>query len=254
MWTKRIKKVLPNRNSFTLIELLVVVAIIAILAALLLPVLRKAREKSKQVGCLNNIRQLGIAFLMYTEDYDGYFPPAYYQPDSSGNALRWDTAYNQTTKVVTGPGIISSYCPHGETYKCPSFNGVETMTGTSYTGYAYNTSYIGVPPAESAVLNNRSCAKIVNIKDPTGTVLISDCAYWSNSKQGIYPASYLRAPSDPKVATYGPNGTHFRHNSTANVAWCDGHASIVTKRYNTNPNKTPQLGWLSPDDSAYDLQ
>ena len=66
----------PLRAGFTLIELLVVVGIIAILAALLFPVFAQAREKGRQTYCLSNLRQIGTAMMLYTEDHDGFFPPA----------------------------------------------------------------------------------------------------------------------------------------------------------------------------------
>ncbi|NLO06641.1 MAG: DUF1559 domain-containing protein [candidate division WS1 bacterium] len=65
-------------RGFTLIELLVVIAIIAILAAILFPVFARAREKARQASCLSNAKQIGLAMLMYVQDYDEMFPDRYY--------------------------------------------------------------------------------------------------------------------------------------------------------------------------------
>src|SRR5439155_25625600 len=66
----------PARWGFTLVELLVVVAIIALLAGILIPVFAQAREKGRQTYCLSNLRQMGAAMMLYTEDHDGFYPPA----------------------------------------------------------------------------------------------------------------------------------------------------------------------------------
>lgn len=66
-----------RRNGFTLIELLVVIAIIAILAAILFPVFAQAREKARSTSCLSNMKQIGLAFIMYSADHDGCFPSVY---------------------------------------------------------------------------------------------------------------------------------------------------------------------------------
>ena len=63
-----------RRTGFTLIELLVVIAIIAILAAILFPVFARAREKARQASCLSNVKQQGVAVMMYVQDYDEAFP------------------------------------------------------------------------------------------------------------------------------------------------------------------------------------
>ena len=69
------------RTGFTLIELLVVIAIIAILAAILFPVFARAREKARQTSCLSNIKQITLGVVMYTQDYDGCYPPLVYYGD-----------------------------------------------------------------------------------------------------------------------------------------------------------------------------
>src|SRR5947209_973259 len=74
-------------SGFTLIELLVVIAVIAILAGILFPVFAQAREKARQAACASNMKQIGMAFRMYVQDYDQYFPSSTIEPRPYGYSL-----------------------------------------------------------------------------------------------------------------------------------------------------------------------
>lgn len=109
---------MKSKSAFTLIELLVVIAIIAILAAILFPVFAKAREKARQTTCASNLKELGIAFTQYEQDFDELTPTA---GIATGGALPWDQnvwAYTKSTglyacpddpKAATSPQFKMSY-------------------------------------------------------------------------------------------------------------------------------------------------
>jgi len=115
----RVKRQVPTMSShvgFTLIELLVVIAIIAILAAILFPVFAKAREKARTTSCTNNLRQLGMGMLMYSQDYDERLPIGYRGPTWCADFASWKQLilpYVKNTQLFICPSA-------GEKYPCPA--------------------------------------------------------------------------------------------------------------------------------------
>lgn len=122
-------------RGFTLIELLVVIAIIAILAAILFPTFHQAREKGRQATCLSNLRQLGNAVMMYTQDYDEYLPSATDGPIGTGMAGGW-TFYTRFGDFSAGAfepsrGAIWPYVKNTGIYTCPT-DGDSSHSRNSY--------------------------------------------------------------------------------------------------------------------------
>ena len=259
-----------SNKGFTLIELLVVIAIIALLMGVLLPSLNHAKQQARTVYCLNNLKQITLAAHTYTFSNNDYYPVAYYT-EKVGYIryyYSWDfTTYNDwstnpPTKVVK-PGYLWQGQANTKVQQCPSYKGGHNWLADPSTGYNYNTSYLGSSQTGDFV----GSARITDVKISGSTVIFGDGQYSGGANK------FMRSPQQSfyesqigfKSSYAGTQG--YRHLGRTNVAFCDGHASTWKERYtdtyngqeelenhNADRDNEVKIGFLSPDNSLYDLE
>lgn len=203
------------KKQFTLIELLVVIAIIAILAAMLLPALNKAREKARTIKCANNTKQIGTAFMLYTNDYSDSFPfYDFYNNSKEG------TMWSQVLKA--------SYLPNWDIFKCPSH--VTDRYDAQYIHYGYNHNHIGSSRRYGGgTPGNGPPAKVTQLRHSSTTILAADSISWTSTsfKGGGYRGYYLLNDAPATFGASTPYMPYPLHNNAFNMLWTDGHSSQV---------------------------
>lgn len=217
----------PKRHGtgFTLIELLVVVAIIALLIAILLPSLGKAREKAKLTACMSNLRQLGLAAFMYQGEYNGFFPYAAGTKHHDEDFIWWETGLD-INKGTLIPYMGGSF--NKKTFICPS----DPLTRNTDTAYKYSysancwvfvitTDTPTIPPVRYSSIRSPS-GKIELVEEDSTTI---DDACWA-------PQNYTSAHQDNILAVRHDKMTEDK----ARLNWgkgaanfVDGHAELVLR-------------------------
>jgi prepilin-type N-terminal cleavage/methylation domain-containing protein/prepilin-type processing-associated H-X9-DG protein len=241
-----------QRSAFTLTELLVVIAIIATLASLLLPALGGSKASSLRIQCLSNLRQMGVAASVYLDNNANTYPIAYSygQTGAATAAECWDltTVFGSPNTVI--PGLLWSGQTTAQIQQCPAFIGAADWLNDPYTGYNYNTSYIGHGEDEDIP----DPAKGSDILRSSGTVLFGDGQYGAGADK------FMRAPwpnpGDEDFIGRWAGTQGFRHQQRSNAAFCDGHAESLRGIFTNNAdganNVAPGTGFLSSDNSMYD--
>lgn len=174
------------KDGFSLIELLLVFFIISVLSAIILPALKKVREKARQAICMNNLKQIGLSFYMYIDDFDGYFP-AYDDPFPSGYWLwmgrGWRfllSPYIKKSISQKDPSIL--YCPSDRTapkkwestsygYSMSFYHSPEQINQMTDKSYTYDINKIFPTIGQ----------KISNVRHPSKKAIVSE---WLDNHTG----------------------------------------------------------------------
>ncbi len=238
-----------KRTGFTLIELLVVIAIIAILAAILFPVFARARENARRASCQSNLKQFGLGFAQYLQDYDEKYP-------------QWAISNGCSATQTCGPwDEIQPYVKSTQLLQCPSETTAATASvlSANYSDYFYNYNLTGVSDAAvsfSAMTILAGDGRALNTDGYTGEAFaaypgqaVGWARYSITGDDG--PTTAFVSDTTPEVADLTLASAQ-RHLDGANYSFVDGHVkwlkgdtkAICSKIYDDDLTAatTPALG------------
>lgn len=203
---------MKNRNTaFTLVELLIVIAIIAILASMLLPALRKSRAKAKEIQCAGNLKQLGVCFSLYAQDYNGAVA------GSGGNGGDWPN-YIWSALIppyygveMNSSGLIYPY--HKSCRVCPEY---ASLHGSFEEDHPLAHTYT-MNVACSKDQNGLQCFSMYSVNKPSIIPVLFDGTVKTSSTYGTNSYNYTANGPLGDIGTYHSNG--------ANILFFDMHVN-----------------------------
>lgn len=200
-----------KRNSFTLVELLIVVAIIMLLAGMLLPALRSAKEKARQIQCSSNLKQCGLAMNSYAGDYNNFMVMVMYSGSGAGaTTVRWLETLNGTY----GP----EYLKDKSVPLCPSFAPAKYINA----GHTYGSRYLFPSnPGDYVPAGYNSDTLLVNLPKVSRASLYMVLG-------DSFSSYYLMQVHSLRASGSG-FGFHLRHLKQGNALAADGHSESVTR-------------------------
>ena len=209
------------KRAFTLIELLVVIAIIAILAAILFPVFAQAKEAAKKTACINNLKQLATAVLMYQNDSDDTLPNATYGPPGANADGGWMfygrfPAYTRTTgnPFVPAKGSLYPYVKSGEVFVCPS----DSIARESKNSYAINACLLNTKSVGTAIGKNGSAF------ESTAEWLLMGEEVFDESTEDKTATFLSTSSTADALMLYPIKLLSTRHSGGSNTSFLDSHA------------------------------